>query len=110
MRIHSYLHFQADPAGEHMLSAIHYLAELSGSKKRIIDDAPEHIISGPRNRLVYDRDGWILRTGHSFCLLERLKDSLLRRYLWLENSDRWGNPSQKLLKGAECMVFYIDWS
>lgn len=41
------LHFQAAPAGEHMLSAIHYLAELTGSKKRILYDAPEHIISGP---------------------------------------------------------------
>ena len=43
------LHFQAAPAGEHTLSAIHYLAELSGSKSGILDDAPEQIISGPGN-------------------------------------------------------------
>jgi hypothetical protein len=84
------LHFQAAPAGELTLSAIHYLAELSGSKKRILDDAPEQIISGPWKRLVYDRDGRILRAGYSLCLLERLQDSLRRRDLWLENSDRWG--------------------
>ncbi|MEK8774408.1 hypothetical protein P2R69_23450, partial [Escherichia coli] len=95
------LHFQAAPAGEHTLSAIHYLAELSGSKKRILDDAPEQIISGPWKRLVYDRDGRILRAGYSLCLLERLQDSLRRRDLWLENSDRWGDPRQKLLQGAE---------
>lgn len=41
------LHFRAAPAGEHVLAAIHYLAELNGSKKRILDDAPEHIITGP---------------------------------------------------------------
>lgn len=40
-------HFQAAPAGEHTLSAIHYQAERSSSKKRILDDAPEHIIFGP---------------------------------------------------------------
>lgn len=40
------LHFRAAPAGEHVLAAIHYLAELNGSKKRILDDAPEHIITG----------------------------------------------------------------
>jgi hypothetical protein len=40
------LHFQAAPAGEHTLSAIHYLTELNGSKQRILDDAPEHIITG----------------------------------------------------------------
>ena len=95
------LHFQAAPAGELTLSAIHYLAELSGSKKRILDDAPEQIISGPWKRLVYDRDGRILRAGYSLCLLERLQDSLRRRDLWLENSDRWGDPRQKLLQGAE---------
>lgn len=50
------LHFQATPAGEHTLSAIPYLAELSGSKKRIRADAPEHNISGPWKRLVYDRE------------------------------------------------------
>jgi hypothetical protein len=88
------LHFQAAPAG----AAIHYLAELSGSKKRILDDAPEQIISGPWKRLVYDRDGRILRAGYSLCLLERLQDSLRRRDLWLENSDRWGDPRQKLLQ------------
>lgn len=84
------LHFQAAPAGEHTLSAIHYLAELNGSKKRILDDAPEQIISGPWKRLVYDKDGRILRAGYSLCLLERLQDSLRRRDIWLENSDRWG--------------------
>ncbi|EHN94247.1 transposase [Escherichia coli E101] len=41
------LHFRAAPAGEHVLAAIHYLAEMNGSKKRILDDAPEHIITGP---------------------------------------------------------------
>jgi hypothetical protein len=54
------LHFQAAPAGEHTLAAIHYLTELNGSKKRILDDAPEHIITGPWKRLVYDAEGRIL--------------------------------------------------
>ncbi|EMT6129159.1 TPA: Tn3 family transposase, partial [Klebsiella michiganensis] len=95
------LHFRAAPDGEHTLAAIHYLAELNGSKKRILDDAPEHIISGPWKRLVYDADGRIQRAGYSLCLLERLQDALRRRDIWLENSDRWGDPRQKLLQGEE---------
>lgn len=95
------LHFQAAPAGEHMLTAIHYLTELNGSKKRILDDAPEHIITGPWKRLVYDAEGRIQRAGYSLCLLERLQDALRRRDIWLENSDRWGNPREKLLQGEE---------
>ncbi len=95
------LHFRAAPDGEHTLAAIHYLAELNGSKKRILDDAPEHIISGPWKRLVYDAGGRIQRAGYSLCLLERLQDALRRRDIWLENSDRWGDPRQKLLQGEE---------
>lgn len=83
------LHFRAAPAGEHTLTAIHYLVELNGSKKRILDDAPEHIITGPWKRLVYDAEGRIQRAGYSLCLLERLQDALRRRDIWLENSDRW---------------------
>jgi hypothetical protein len=87
------------PAGEHTLSAIHYLTELNGLKQRILDDAPEHIITGPWKRLVYDAEGRIQRAGYSLCLLERLQDALRRRDIWLENSDRWGNPREKLLQG-----------
>lgn len=82
------LHFHAAPAGEHTLAAIHYLTELNGSKKRILDDAPEHIIAGPWKRLVYDAEGRIQRAGYSLCLLERLQDALRRRDIWFENSDR----------------------
>ncbi|KYI91870.1 hypothetical protein AIZ11_24800, partial [Salmonella enterica subsp. enterica serovar Typhimurium] len=79
------LHFRSAPDGELTLASILYLAELFGSKKRILDDAPEHIISGPWNRLVYDAEGRIQRACYSLCLLERLQDALRRRDIWLEN-------------------------
>jgi hypothetical protein len=41
------MHFRSAPDVEHTLAAVHYLTELNGSKKRILDDAPEHIIIGP---------------------------------------------------------------
>ncbi|HBT0003438.1 TPA: Tn3 family transposase, partial [Klebsiella pneumoniae] len=59
------------------------------------------IITGPWKRLVYDSEGRIQRAGYSLCLLERLQDSLRRRDIWLENSDRWGDPRQKFLQGKE---------
>lgn len=34
-------------------------------------------------------------------MLERLQDALRRRDIWLENSDRWGDPREKLLQGEE---------
>ena len=95
------LHFRAAPAGEHTLAAINYLAELNGSKKRLLDGAPEYIITGPWKRLVYDAEGRIQRAGYSLCLLERLQDALRRRGIWLESSDRWGDPRAKLLQSEE---------
>jgi TnpA family transposase len=95
------LHFHAAHAGENTLSAIQYLANLSSSKKRILDDAPAHIITGPWRRLVYDEEGRIQRAGYSLCMLERLQDALRRRDIYLENSDRWGDPRQKLLQGEK---------
>jgi hypothetical protein len=67
----------------------------------MLDDAPEHIITGPWKRLAYDTDGRIQRAGYSLCLLERLQDALRRRDFWLENSDRCGDPRRKLLQGRE---------
>jgi hypothetical protein len=32
------------------------------------------------------------------CLLERLQDSLRRRDIWLENSDRWGDPRRSFFR------------
>lgn len=61
-------------------------------QKCILDDVQEQIISGPSKRLVYDVDGRIQHAGYSLCLLERFQDSLRRRGIWLENSDRWCAP------------------
>ncbi|WP_374756927.1 hypothetical protein [Rahnella variigena] len=66
------LHFRAVPAGEHTLAAIHYLAELNGSKNLLLDDAPVHIITGPWKHLVYDAKGRIQCAGYSLCPLECL--------------------------------------
>ena len=95
------LHFRAAPTGEHTLVAMHYLTELNGSERRILDDAPEHIITGPLKRLVYDAESRIQRAGYSLCLLERLQNALRRRDILLENSDRWVDPREKFLQGEE---------
>lgn len=93
------LHFSAVAAGESTLESIHYLAELKKTKRRFLDDAPEHIVKTSWKRLVYDGDGRIQRAGYSLCFLERLQDSLRRRDVWVTKSDRWGNPREKLLNG-----------
>lgn len=54
---------------------------------------------------MYDAEGRIQRAGYSLCLLlERLLDALCRRDIWLENSDRWGDPREELLQGEAWQV------
>ena len=53
-------------------------------------------------RLVFDKEGNVLKEGYTLCLLDKLQDSLKRRDIYVENSDRWGDTRTKLLQG-------IDW-
>lgn len=88
------LHFQAAPAGEHTLSAIHYLTELNGSKKRILDNAPEHIITGPWKRLVpaltRHRLSWVKQNYLRAETLVSANARLVDFQSTLELAGRWG--------------------
>ncbi len=62
------LHFRAAPAGEHVLAAIHYLAELNGSKKRILDDGLNILSPVPGNAsYTMRRDGYSVQVIHYVC-------------------------------------------
>ena len=52
--------------------------------------------------MVFDKEGNVLKQGYTLCFLDKLQDSLKRRDIYVENSDRWGDTRTKLLQG-------IDW-
>ena len=52
---------------------------------------------------MFDEEGNVLKQGYTLCLLAKLQDSLKRRDIYVENSDRWGDTRTKLLQG-------IDWN
>jgi TnpA family transposase len=95
------IEFSAAPAGDKTLEVHQYLAQLLDSKKQILDDAPVDIVSNPWKRLVLDKDGRVTKRGYTLCFLDKLQDSLRRRDIYVENSDRWGDPRAKLLQGQE---------
>jgi TnpA family transposase len=43
----------------------------------------------------------VTKRGYTLCFLDKLQDSLRRRDVFVENSDRWGDPRAKLLQGAD---------
>lgn len=95
------IEFKAAPAGENTLDAYHYLASLLESRKQLLDDAPLDIVSNPWKHLVFDKEGRVNKRGYTLCFLDKLQDSLRRRDVYVENSDRWGDPRAKLLQGHE---------
>jgi TnpA family transposase len=95
------IEFKAAPAGKVTLEAFQYLASLVDSRKQILEDAPLAIISPSWRRLVFDQEGRVTKRGYTLCFLEKLQDSLQRRDIYVENSDRWGDPRAKLLQGQE---------
>ena len=95
------IEFKAAPAGENTLDAYNYLASLLESRKQLLDDAPLDIVSNPWKHLVFDKDGRVNKRGYTLCFLDKLQESLRRRDVYVENSDRWGDPRAKLLQGHE---------
>ena len=89
------------PAGQDTLEAFNYLAELGSSHKQILDDPPLAIISRPWIRMVFNKDNQVTKRGYTLCFLDKLQDSLRRRDVFIENSERWGDPRSKLLQGAD---------
>ncbi len=93
------IEFKAAPAGKATLEAHHYLAGLLKSRKQQLEEAPLDIVSNPWKRLVFDKEGRVTKRGYTLCFLDKLQDSLRRRDVCVENSDRWGDPRAKLLQG-----------
>jgi TnpA family transposase len=95
------IQFKSTPAGATTMDVLNYLIELGAKRKQTLDDAPLEIISKPWRRLVLDKQGRVTLRGYALCFLDKLHDSMRRRDLYVENSDRWGDPRAKLLAGPE---------
>lgn len=93
--------FSAAPAGEITLEALDYLTAIRKTRKLHIDNAPIAIITGPWKRLCYGKDGHISRQGYTLCVINKLQDSLRRRDIFVQQSERWGDPRAKLLQGPD---------
>jgi len=95
------IEFKAAPAGKATLDAHQFLADLLVSRKPLLIDAPLNIVSRPWKHLVFDTNGRVIKRGYTLCFLDKLQDSLRRRDVYVENSDRWGDPRAKMLQGRE---------
>ena len=93
--------FKAAPAGKVTLKAFQYLAALGVSRQQLLENPPLDIITKSWKRLVFDNEGRVTKRGYTLCFIVKLQDAFRRRDIYVENSDRWGDPRTKLLQGAE---------
>ncbi|WP_257296117.1 Tn3 family transposase [Endozoicomonas sp. YOMI1] len=100
-QLFKHIEFKSAPAGQQTLEALNYLVKHGFSKKQFLENPPSDVISNPWKRLVIDKDERIDRRAYILCFLDKLQDSLRRRDVYVENSDRWGDPRAKLLQPEE---------
>lgn len=93
--------FKGAPAGKSVIEALNFLLTVEGTEKQKLKDAPTAVVTKAWRRLVFDKDGLVNRKGYTLCVMDRLQDALRRRDVYVEISDRWGDPHAKLLQGTE---------
>jgi len=93
--------FQATQAGRPLVNALSILAALEDQREPDLSQLPLDVVSRAWRRLVVNSDRTIDRRGYTLCVLHRLQDGLRRRDVFVDRSERWGDPRAKLLHGTE---------
>lgn len=96
-----HIEFKGSPAGEALLKAMEYLISLEGKNQLNLKKAPLGIVTKPWKRLIVNKEGLVNKRGYTLCILEQIQDKLKRRDIYVEPSNRWGDPRKKLLQGSE---------
>jgi hypothetical protein len=99
--------FGAGAGGHATLEAARQLPALLRRKRVQATEIAPDLVTGSWRRLVYRTPehaqaeaGVIDHRAYAFCVLEQLHRGLRRRDLFVEGSDRWGDPRARLLDGA----------
>ncbi len=93
--------FKGNEAGQPVLAALAFLKGLEDAKGKVkMSPAPRAVVSRVWQRFVLQGHHHVTdRRYYTFCVLERLQDSLSRRDVFVEPSERWGDPRAKLVQG-----------
>ena len=91
--------FESNKAGKPVKDALKFLQSLEGKRNPKMENAPLNTVPKNWASWVVKKDGMINRKAYTFCILEQLVEGLHRRDLFVDKSERWSNPSAKLLQG-----------
>ncbi len=91
--------FHSNKAGKPIKDALTFLQSIEGKRKPNMEKAPIAVVPKSWKAIVLKQDDTIDRKAYTFCVLEQLVEGLCRRDLFVIPSERWSNPSAKLLQG-----------
>jgi len=100
-RLLGQLELEANPSGQELLKAWHYLATLEGRRKPDLGMAPTDWLRGSWRALVWKPDGTLDRTLYSWAVLDQLRDALRRRDVYAPESLDHRDPRRQLLEGPQ---------
>lgn len=101
------LDFEATPGGRPTLSAVQFLQRVEGRPRASMQAAPREVIPRAWHRYVLPcspsqeqgrREARVDRPAYTVCVVERLHEALRRHDVFVDPSERWGDPRAKLLQ------------
>ncbi len=104
------LTFESTPSGRPTLEAVQFLQHIEGRSRASLQAAPREVIPRSWQRYVLPRrippengqpEVQVERPAYTVCVVERLHESLRRHDVFVDPSERWGDPRAKLLQGEQ---------
>lgn len=93
--------FSGTPSAQPLLDALAFLKRMDepGGGKPKWREAPRGFVSKPWRRHVFPRRGEVNHQAYTLCAVNRLYQALKRREVFVERSERYGDPRAELLQG-----------
>ena len=104
------LDFESTPGGRPTLQAVQFLQRIEGRPRASMGAAPRTVIPRSWQRYVLPRDAprengqqeaHVDRPAYTVCVVDRLHEALRRHDVFVDPSERWGDPRAKLLQGEQ---------
>ena len=101
------LEFESTPGGKPTLQAVQFLQQIEGKSRAAVQQAPRTAIPRSWQRYVFERhpspkpgqpESRVNHQAYTVCVVERLHEALRRHDIFVEPSERWGDPRAKLLQ------------
>lgn len=94
--------FSGTPSAKPLLDALEFLKRMDepGRGKPKWSDAPRSVVNRSWERSVFPSRGEVDHQAYTLCVLDRLHQTLKRREIFVEKSERYGDPRAELLQGA----------